>query len=447
MPELLDIATRIAGWARAGEDVEAYVVHSRTTEVVSYETEIESLSSADSDGVGVRVVRDQKQGFAWAGSLDDGVLRETLDEARDNAGFGTPDEHFGLARPDGVAAPALDVYRDELASFPTAAKVEMAIDLERRVRAGAPRIRQVESAQYSDTVMEAAVATTTDIASHWRRTACSLAAVAIAGDGDDSHVGEGDSVGRSQSDLDPAKAEHDAIERATRLLGAKKPKSTRLTVVFDGRVASQFLGLLGATLNGELVLKGRSLFANRLGEPVAAPVLTLVEDPTDPAAYLAGAYDSEGLATRRTSLIEAGVLRAFLYNTYAARRAGAASTGSAVRAGFKGTPGVGCRAVQVVPGDRSQDEILRDLGEGLLVLSVTGLHSGVNPVSGDFSVGAEGVMFRNGEPAEPVRELTIASTLQRMLQGVVAVGNDVEWLPGNAAAVTLGIGEISVGGE
>jgi PmbA protein len=118
-----------------------------------------------------------------------------------------------------------------------------------------------------------------------------------------------------------------------------------------------------------------------------------------------------------------------------------------VRAGFKSAPGVGCRALSLVPGTASQDEIIASVGEGMLVQWVTGIHSGVNPISGDFSVGAEGILIRDGALAEPVREVTIASTIQRMLSTVVAVGADLEWLPGIAAGLTLAIGEISLSGS
>jgi PmbA protein len=180
---------------------------------------------------------------------------------------------------------------------------------------------------------------------------------------------------------------------------------------------------------------------------VGAPALTLVDDPTDPVAYGAGRYDAEGLATRRTVLLDAGVVAGFLHNSYTGRRAGVASTGSAVRGGFKSTPGVGSRALSLTPGDRSPEQLLAEFGEGLLVQSVTGLHSGANPVSGDFSVGISGLMVRDGAPAEPVREATVASTLQRMLQDVAAVGSDLEWLPGSAAGVTLVVGDLALSGS
>jgi PmbA protein len=183
-----------------------------------------------------------------------------------------------------------------------------------------------------------------------------------------------------------------------------------------------------------------------VGEAVSVPDLILVDDPTDPEAYGAARIDAEGLACRRNVLIDGGVLQGFLYNTYAGRRAGRSSTGSAVRAGFKSGPGVGARAVAVQPGESSPAEIMATVGEGLLVQSVSGIHSGVNPVSGDFSVGAEGMLFRGGELAEPVREFTIASTIQRMLLDVVAIGNDLERLPSSAAGLTLAIADVSMSG-
>ncbi len=444
--DLLALATRVAGWARHGEQVEAYVASGRETDIQVYDGGIESLSSAESAGIGIRVVAGGRQGFAYAGTLDDDVIAETLAEARDNAGFASPDEWVGLASPDGVDPVDMDLWRDELATIGTDEKVARALDLERTVRAGDRRIRQVESAEWGDAAVMSAVATSTGISAFSRRTACYLSAHAIAGDGGETQTGVGYSVGRGPSDLEPDKAASDAVERATRLLGAKKPRSARLTVVLEPRITATVLAILAGTLDGESVLKGRSLFADRLGEAVSVPGFTLVDDPTDPEAYGAARYDAEGLASRRNVVISEGTLDRFLYNSYAGRRAGTASTASAVRAGYKSGPGTGARALAVVPGDASPDQIVASVGEGLVVQSVSGVHSGVNPVSGDFSVGAEGVMIRDGARAEPVRELTIASTIQRMLAGVVAIGSDLERLPSSAAGVTLAISDVSLSG-
>lgn len=444
---LRDVAARVAGWARDGEQVEAFVARGRETEIRVFGGEVESLSSATSAGIGVRVVSGDRQGFAYAGSLDRDVIEETVAEARDNSGFASPDEFVGLAVPDGVAAADLDLWRDDLDGYPTTDKVARALDLEKAVRAGDPRIRQVESAEWGDAAIESAVATSTGIVSSSRRTACYLSAYAIAGEGAETQTGGGFTVGRSPGDLDADKAVGDAVERATRLLGATQPASAHLTVVFEPRITASFLGILAGTLDGEAVSKGRSLFADRVGSEVSVPQLSLVDDPTDPDAYGATPYDAEGLATRRNRLIDGGVLQGFLYNTYAGRRAGTVSTASAVRAGFKSVPGTGARALTLVPGELDVEGVLAAVGDGLLVQSVSGLHSGVNPVSGDFSVGAEGVLIRNGQLAGPVREITIASTIQRMLSGIVAIGNDLERLPSSAAGVTLAVADVAMSGS
>ena len=212
-------------------------------------------------------------------------------------------------------------------------------------------------------------------------------------------------------------------------------------------VTAQFLGVISSTLNGEAVVKGRSLFKDRLGDSVASANVTLIDDPTNTQAYSATDVDGEGLAARRNMLIENGVLKQFVHNSYSARRAGTVSTGNATRGGFAGTPGVGCLALSLVPGVRSQAEIVSDIDDGLLVQSMQGLHSGVNPISGDFSTGAAGLLITNGEVGAPVREFTIASTLQRMLQDIIEIGGDLEWLPMRASGLSLVIRDVTMSGS
>jgi PmbA protein len=444
--ELLAIGDRIVALAKPGEQVEVVVGRSTGTEVRVYEGEVEQLATATSAGIGVRVISDHRQGFAYAGSLDEDVLADTLAEARDNAAFGTPDEWLGLAEPDGIDIPELDLYREELVKVATEAKIDLAVALERAVRARDGRITGVEAADYADGVSEGAVVSTTGIRAYGRDTSCYVSTYCVAQDGDDTQTGFGFSVGRTPDELDIDVAAADASRRATRLLGATQPQSGRVTVVLDPYVTAQLLGIIGSTLSGEAVLKGRSLFADRLGEEVAAAGLTLVDDATNPLAYSSSETDGEGLASRRNVLIDGGVLQQFVHNAYTARRSGTISTANAVR-GFSSTPAVGCRALSLVPGTQSQPELLAEVGDGVLISSVSGLHSGVNPVSGDFSTGAEGLRITGGELAEPLREFTIASSLQRMLSEVVAVGADIEWLPMRSAGVSLVVRGITVSGS
>jgi PmbA protein len=443
--ELLALAQRVADQAKPGEQVEAYVARAQDTSVRVYEAEIEHLTSAQSEGVGVRVIRDGRVGFAYAGSLDEATVAEALAEARDNVAFGTPDPYAGLAEPDGVEVAPLDLWDEALLETPTERKIELTRELERLTLAADSRVR-VEDATYADATGEGAVATSTGIAADGRETACFVVVSTLADDGDETQSGYAFSVGRAPGDLDVAKAAREGADRATELLGATKPATRRTTVVLDPFVTAQFLGVMSGTLSGEAVLKGRSLFAHRLGEEVAAPFITLVDDATNPLAYTATHVDGEGLATRRKALIDGGVLAQFVHSSYSGRRSGTASTGNAVRGGFKSTPGCGCLALALVPGTRSRDELIASVDDGVLITQVAGLHSGVNPVSGDFSTGASGRLIAGGALGGPVREFTLGSTLQRMLLDVVEVGGDVEWLPMRAAGVTLVISGVTISG-
>lgn len=449
MTELLDIARGVAEQAGAHEQVEAYVVRSQDTEIEVFGGEVESLSTAGVAGIGVRVIVDHRQGLAWAGSLDPDVVAETLKEARDNAAFGQPDEYYGLASPadaNGRAPVELDLWRDGLDAVPIDDKIARTIDLDRATKAADPRIRNVESTSYGDSMSEAAIANSLGVTATTRRTTCSASTVALADDGTGTQTGYGFEAGRQLGDLDFDQISRDAVTRACRLLGARPTASRRIAVVLDPLVTRSFLGVLSSACSGEAVLKGRSLFAGRDGEQVGAAQVHLVDDPTDARALGASTYDSEGIPTRPNVLIAGGVLQSFLQNVYTGRRSGTGTTASATRS-FASTPGVGVRALRLEPGDATPDTILGMVPEAFFVQSVSGLHSGTNPISGDFSVGAEGLMVRGGEFAEPVREVTIASTLQRMLQGIVAVGSDLTFLPGAVAGVTVLLDEMTLSGS
>jgi len=445
--DLLEIADRLVAGATSGEQVEAYVSRSRTTTARARKGEVESLEQATAGGVGVRVIKDGKQGFAYAGTLDEAELTNLLEEARDNATYSTPDDGNALASPDGVASPELDRWDDAIATFEPLRAVDLALLLERTALAADPRIAGVSMAEMDASVGERAMATTTGIRIADRSASCGVMAEALAADGDERYEAYSWQRARRLNDLDVERVGRDAAEQAAGRLGATQPQSRRTTVVLDPRVAASLVSLVGSTLVGEAVLKGRSLFADRLGEQVAATSFTLVDDATDARSIAAGNFDGEGLASRRNVLIEDGVLRMFLHHTWSARKAGATSTASASR-GYASTPHASARALQVTPGSAgTRDDLLRTVGDGVYVESVQGLHSGVNPISGDFSVGMTGRAIRGGQLAEPLREATIASTLQRLLLDIVGIGSELDWQNGGTVVPLLAIDGVSLSGS
>lgn len=448
MPELSDLCRLAVDAAGPGESVEAYAQESRRVSVDAHRGGVEGLSFSESRGIGIRVIAEGRLGYAWVADPSADEVRAAVATARTNAGLTTPDEHRVL--PIG-AAPVADLpglFHDDQASLGTGRKVALALDLERRSTVTDPRVRRTEAVQYGDSVSRIAIASTAGVTGEYRRTDCWCFVVALAGDGDETQTGYSYRIGRRLDDLDWTRVADEAIERAVRMLGATKPETARVPVILDPFASSSFLGVLAGTLSAEEVQKGRSLFAERVGERIGAVGVTVVDDGLLLDGPGAAPFDDEGVASSRTEVISDGVLRGFLHNSETAHRAGggARSTGNASRAGYRSTPGVGTSTFYLERGDVPIGELLRRAEGGVLIQDVSGVHSGVNPISGEFSVGATGLRITGGALGEPLREMTIASTLPDMLGALTGIGDDLRFFS-SVGVPSMLIGEMTVAGR
>jgi PmbA protein len=445
--ELLDLARSIAERARSNEQVEAYLVHDKTFHAKAYLGDIESISSAEPRGAGIRVVTGHRTGFAYTTDLTPEGIGLAAEDARSNAAFTTPDEAAGLALPARPPSDVPGLFDDSQEQVTPDQKTAFLIELEKRTRAHDPRIRAVEEAVYADSSSEVAIATSTGIEGLYRQTDAWCYSIAIATEGDDTEVGFEFSLGRSLGELDAEEVARKSCERALAVLGASKIPSARMPVLFDPYVAGQFLGVLSTALTAEAVQKGRSLFAGKLGEEVASG-LTLVDDGRIAAAPGSAPWDAEGVPTQRTEVIRDGILQSFLYDTMSARRDGTQSTGNASRTGFKSVPRPSSSNLAFDPTGDTRDEVLRRPGRALLVQDFHGVHSGANPVSGDFSVGVTGRLLDDGSPGQAVKEVTIAAPMLEILSRIVGVADDRRWLPfgGSYGGATTLVAEMTVAG-
>ena len=447
--DLVGLARRIVDRGESNEAVEAYLIHERSFEVKAYEGEVESLSSAEPRGAGVRVVADGRVGFAYSTDLSETGIDDLVGRARTNARYSSPEKAAGLAPPPTsapVEVPGLVDPGQE--SVSPEAKVAFALELERATRMH-EGVKGVEEAVYSDAVTEVGLATSTGIEGAYRRTDAWCYSVAMAGSDDDQEMGFDFGLARGLGHLDAEDVAERSARRALDVLGASPIPSARMPVVFDPYVAGQFRGVLSNALTGEAVQKGRSLFAGKIGERVAAEGLSLVDDGRLEGAPSTSPWDAEGVPTGRTEVIASGVLRSFLYDTTSARREGRESTGNAARAGFKSLPRASSTNLAFDPTGETKSEVLARAGRALLVTDFHGVHSGANPVSGDFSVGATGRLLENGAIGRPVKEITVAAPMLEILKRIVAIGDDRRWLPfgGSYGGATTLVEEMTVGGS
>jgi PmbA protein len=445
VPDPADLCAAAVEAAGRGEQVEAYASETRKTEVKARGGAVDSLSSSETSGVGVRVVVEGRLGYAWAADPSAEEAAALVAPARGSA---RPPPPAPPTRPPPPAPPAPRPrpYRAKQASLPPQRKVALALDLERAAVSAHPDVPKVEEAVYADVVSRVALASTAGLHAGYARTDCWCMVVALAERDGETQTGFSFAVARDLDGLAWEEAAAEAALRGARLLGASKPGTERLPVVLDPWAAASFLGVLARALSAEEVQKGRSLFADRVGDGVAADLVTLVDDGRLPEGPASSPFDDEGVPTGRTPLIEAGMLRGFLHNATTAHRAGTRSTGNAGRAGYRGVPGVSPSNLFVEQGETPPEELLRGAGRAVYVQDITGVHSGANPVSGEFSVGATGLRVEGGELREPLREMTIASTIGDVLTSVEAVASDVRFFPGGGAigTPTVLVGEMTV---
>lgn len=443
-PNLADLCRVAVEAARGDEAVEAYAEESRRTEVTARKGEVEGLTFAESRGVGVRLIAGGRLGYAYAADPSPDEVRTAVAQARENARFATEDEFNALPEAE-AAEPLPELFRETQAAMPTDRKVTLALDLEKVAVTADPRVRKVDEAQYGDAVSRVALRSTTGIAAEYGRTDCWAVVVALAEEGEETQTGFSFRLARELGELEWFDVASEAASRAARMLGAVKPSTAKVPVVLDPFAGSSFLGVLAGALSAEAVQKGRSLFAPLVGQQVGSEAFTLVDDGRLLVGPGAEPFDAEGVPTRRTELIARGTLMGFLHNTYTAGRGGTASTGNARRGGYRSAPGVGTTNLYLEAGREGPEEILARAQGGVLIQEVSGVHSGANPISGEFSVGATGLRISEGAPGEPLREMTIASTVPDMLKAVAAVGSDLRFFT-SVGVPTILIGEMTVAG-
>jgi len=450
LTELSAIAGRgvEAALAAGAGEAEAYASRDSGREVRVHGGEVESFTAATQSGLGVRAWIGGRVGYAYGTDLSEGGIGAVAARAAEAAAIADEDPAATPAQPSPIeAVPGLS--DPTVAAWTTAQVAELALSVERAALEADSRIAGVEQAVYADSADRVAIASSAGVAGEFESSQCFAYLQALAEGEGARETGLGFGLGRGPEELDPEAIGREAAARATEMIGAAKPDSRSCPVVLDPTVAASFTGLVGGGLGAHAAQRGRSPFAGRLGDEVASDAFVLHDDGRDPAGSASAPFDGEGVPRRRLALIEGRRLQAFLYDTYTANREGLESTGNAARAGYRSQPRPAASNLVVSPGQASLPDLLGLAADGVFVTDVAGLHSGVNPVTGVFSVGASGRAIRGGELAEPLREFTIAGDLVAMLGDVRAAGTEARWVPfgGSVRTPPLLIGALAVSGS
>jgi len=445
---LLELAQDVVKHARAAgaTDAECTISEGDEFSVNVRMREVENLKDAGSRSAGLRILIGRKTGASYTSDLSMEGVTHLVKSAIELADITSEDPHAGLPDDDefGAISGDLGLYSEDVPGLDPELKIATAKRAEEAALSADPRILNSEGASFDNFVGRHVFANSRGFSGEYRSSYCSLSTSPVAREGDSMERDYWFSIARGFAGLEAAEdVGRIAAQRALRRLGAVKVETQKVPVVFEPRTARSLLDNLFDAVHGMSIYRHESFLAGKLGEKIAASHVTLVDDGTIPGLFGTSPFDDEGVPSRRTVVIDHGILKSYLLNTYAARKLGMKTTGNASR-GLTGNAGIGHGNFFIEKGVQTPEEIVAGIPNGFYVTELMGF--GVNIVTGDYSRGAAGLWIRNGELAFAVSEVTIAGNLSDMLLGLEAIGSDLEFR-GSVAAPTLKIGEMTVAGK
>jgi PmbA protein len=445
----LEVAQSVVEHAsRYGVAAEAYIHVGKETNLQVARGAVEKLSHAGSKGLGVRVIKDGRLGYAYTSDFSPANIRRTTMNAMALCEVADADEYRVLPEPQAVPDDDLRCFDPAMANLSVEEKVAFAKAVEEAALIADDRVKMVLNATYQDAIGNVYLANSKGFAGSYRRSMAASYAMAIAAEGEERATAFGVGVATSFHELDPGQIGREAGEKAARLLGGRPVPTQRASVVYSPFAANGVIGALARALTAEAMQKNLSFLQGKMGQDVASDVVTLLDNGRLPGGLATRPFDDEGQPTGATRVIDEGVLQALLYDTYTSLKDGARSTGNATRPSHRQPPELTPSNFYLQPGTMTPEELIAGVENGLYVVSTMNSHS-ISPVSGNYSVSAQGFWIENGRLTHPVNEVTIAIPLDELLKNVKAVANDLVFLPfmGAVGSPTFRVDGVMIGGQ
>ncbi len=424
---------------RSISEYEIFASVSDNIRAESKECTMGSLVRSNDSGISLRVFIDGAMGFSYASEATDDFVDSALTSAR----YQFKDKLYMLPgkQDEYVSIP---LYDEKVAGLTAEDCIAEAIKLEQSARDADERITQVRKASFSRTVSTVRIVNSHGIDVSSRQSFVSSSIMVMARQDDDTQSGYEFDFSHYVKDIDVEGVGRQAARKATDMLLARKIQTVRLPVVFDNTTTAQILEFISDAFIGENVVKGKSYLRDKRGIKYFAPQVTLVDNSLDPKAADACAFDGEGVSTKKTTLVDKGTVAGFVYDTYWGNVSGKVSTGNSVRGGYRSTPSSGIRHLCMEPGDQGLESRMKGLSRVLKITDIMGMHT-ANPISGEFSVGVNGILCEGDTPCYPVREAAISGNIYELFSRVASVGIDMREF-GNVLCPSMMIESIDVSG-
>ena len=429
------------------EELEAFLVKNKEIDINIYEGEISKYSIAESGGLSLRGLSDGKMGYSYTEKLDESSFHELIDNVVENAKYIDEDPERIFSGSDEYENQ--DNFNEELKDIELEDKIQFLLDLEKEALELDDRVSKVNICAYQEFENERYILNTKEVDLQDRANVGVVYIAVIVKDGEDTKTGMSYKVFNDFSDINYEEMAKEAVENGISMLGARSVKSNNYPIIFENKTFANLLAAFSSIFMADNVQKGLSLLKGRLGETIGSPILTIVDDPFLEEGFGSRNFDDEGTSTRFKNIVDNGELKNYLYNWKAADKDGVESTGNASRS-YKGTISTSPTNLYIVKGDMSLEELMGYAESGLYINNLEGLHSGLNPVSGDFSLSASGYKVEYGEVTNPVNQITIAGNLFEVFKNIEVIGNDLEFgmlSSGYIGSPSVVVSSLTVSGE
>ena len=445
----IDIARQCVDLAlkKGARQAEVFLESGRNMEVSARDGQVENIKQAESLGMGLRVFNGKKLGFGFTSDISRGSLGAFVEKVIGMSKV-TGEDEFNNLPPESVSKDRPDppeTYDDAVADLTTEWAAKISIEMEKICKDYDPRIQKMDGSGAGVYVNDVTIVNSLGLEDSGRTTYVWVYAGPVATDekGSSQVAYYWDERCFFDDMISHEKIAKEAAKRAVESLGSEKIPSGTMPVVFNPDMSKAFIqGLVGA-VDGDMVYKKASFLTDKLDRKIASDMVTIVDDPLRRRGSGSRVFDGEGVPKRKLTIVDKGVLKLFLYDSYTAAKAGAKTTASAAR-GYSSLPSIGTSNLAVEAGSRSPEEIIGEVKHGLYVTRMMG--RGVNTVTGDYSRGAKGFLIENGKLTKPVQEVTVAAHMNDMMANIDAVGNDLD-KRGSTWAPTIRFSQLTVSGK
>ncbi|WFA09946.1 TldD/PmbA family protein [Tissierella sp. Yu-01] len=431
------------------KELETYLVKNKSIEIGVFKGELDKYSISESGGLSLRGIANEKMGYAYTEKLDESSIDMLIEDAFENGRYidiVDGDEIFNGSPEYGE----INVYNSSLTAVPIEDKIEFAKNIEKFAYTLDNRVVAVQNCGYQEFEQEKMLKNTNGVDLHHKQNGGLAYISVVVKDGDDTKTGIGYRVFSNLSTIDSKDIAKDAVDEAISMLGATPIKTGDYPTVIKNKIFADLLEAFTSVFSADSAQKGLSLLKDKVGEEIATPVLTLVDNPLLEEGFATSSFDDEGTSTKYKKVIDKGVLKTLLHNWRTAKKEGIESTGNGSRTSYKSTLAISPSNFYVEKGETSFDDIIKDIDIGVYIISVAGLHSGLNPVSGDFSLSAYGYEILNGKINRPINQITIAGNFFELLKNIEVIGDDLKFgFPGNGyfGSPTVKVKSLSIAGE